>query len=77
LSVNGRAIRRPSFSDGNCIVTLWQVEAPERAVAFDRRANVGLHHLALAVVDPARLDALHARVSKWPGVRSVDLWQGA
>jgi catechol 2,3-dioxygenase-like lactoylglutathione lyase family enzyme len=57
-------------SDGHCVVTLWQVEAPERAVAFDRRANVGLHHLALAVVDRPRLDALHARVSNWPGVVS-------
>jgi len=33
-------------SDGQQIVTLWQVEAPDQAVAFDRRTNVGLHHLA-------------------------------
>jgi catechol 2,3-dioxygenase-like lactoylglutathione lyase family enzyme len=55
-------------SDGQLIVTLWQVEAPDRAVAFDRRANVGLHHLALAVADRAGLDGLHARVANWPGV---------
>jgi len=55
-------------SDGQQIVTLWQVEVPDQAVAFDRRANVGLHHLALAVADRVGLDALHQRVANWPGV---------
>lgn len=55
-------------SDGQQIVTLWRVEAPDRAVAFDRRANVGLHHLALAVADRAGLNALYERVESWPGV---------
>src|SRR6266481_6376848 len=55
-------------SDGHQIVTLWRVEAPDRAVAFDRRANVGLHHLALAVADRGGLDALYERVASWPGV---------
>jgi catechol 2,3-dioxygenase-like lactoylglutathione lyase family enzyme len=55
-------------SDGHDVVTLWQVESPSKAIPFDRRANVGLHHLALAVADRAGLDALHQRVSRWPGV---------
>ena len=55
-------------SDGYSVLTLWQVESPDKAIAFDRRANVGLHHLALAVADRAGLDALHQRVSSWPGV---------
>jgi len=55
-------------SDGLGILTLWQVESPDEAIAFNRRANVGLHHLALAVADRARLDALYQRVSTWPGV---------
>jgi catechol 2,3-dioxygenase-like lactoylglutathione lyase family enzyme len=54
-------------SDGHGVLTLWQVESPSEAIAFDRRANVGLHHLALAVVDRAGLDALYQRVSSWPG----------
>src|SRR5258705_6532549 len=54
-------------SDGNGIVTLWQVEDPEKCVPFDRRRNVGLHHLALKVVDRNGLDALHAPVAAWPG----------
>ena len=55
-------------SDGNGVVTLWQVESPSEAVAFDRSANVGLHHLALAVVDRIGLDTVYKRVSSWPGV---------
>jgi hypothetical protein len=37
-------------------------------VAFDRRTNVGLHHLALAVADRVGLDALYERVASWRGV---------
>jgi len=55
-------------SDGCQVVTLWQVQSPERAAEFDRRANVGLHHLALAVADRERLEALHERVANWPNV---------
>lgn len=50
----------------NGVVTLWQVEDSEKCVPFDRRRNVGLHHLALKVVDRDALDALHARVAAWP-----------
>jgi catechol 2,3-dioxygenase-like lactoylglutathione lyase family enzyme len=55
-------------SDGHGVLTLWQVESPSEAIPFDRRANVGLHHLALAVVDRAGLDTLYKRVSAWPDV---------
>jgi catechol 2,3-dioxygenase-like lactoylglutathione lyase family enzyme len=55
-------------SDGHDRVTLWQAEAPDDCVAFDRRRNIGLHHLALKVADLAGLDALYARVAAWPGV---------
>ena len=56
-------------SDGSTMVTLWQVAEPARAVAFDRRRNVGLHHLALAVAGKMDLDGLFAKVSQWPGVK--------
>jgi hypothetical protein len=39
--------------------------APDRAVAFDRRTNLSLDHLAFAVADRAGLDALYAT---WAGV---------
>ena len=55
-------------SDGHGVLTLWQVQSPGDAIPFDRRANVGLHHLALAVIDQASLDTLYKRVSSWPGV---------
>ena len=34
-------------SDGTTLLTLWQVADPQAATPFDRRANIGLHHLAL------------------------------
>lgn len=55
-------------SDGFGVLTLWQVESPSTAARFDRRANVGLHHLALAVADRESLDRLHDRLSRWPDV---------
>jgi catechol 2,3-dioxygenase-like lactoylglutathione lyase family enzyme len=55
-------------SDGHSRITLWQVADPATCQPFDRRRNVGLHHLALKVPGRAQLDALHARVAAWPGV---------
>ena len=55
-------------SDGTTLLTLWQVANPATANRFDRRANIGLHHLAFAVVDDTTLEFLHARVSGHPGV---------
>jgi catechol-2,3-dioxygenase len=59
-------------SDGKIMLTLWRVKDPETSVAFDRRKNVGLHHLALAVESRSALEALFAKVSRWPGI-SVEL----
>ena len=36
--------------------------------AFNRRKNIGLHHLALGVDSEAELDALAEKVCAWPGV---------
>jgi len=38
-------------SDDQIMITLWQVQEPESATPFDRKRNIGLHHLALAVND--------------------------
>ena len=54
--------------DGLTRVTLWQVEDPETAQDFDRRGNVGLHHLAFKVASRAQLDELFEAVKDWPGV---------
>jgi catechol 2,3-dioxygenase-like lactoylglutathione lyase family enzyme len=68
--VVGERPNYPAFfvSDGSCVLTLWRVENPDDHVAFDRRKNVGLHHLALKVSDRAALDAVHRAVAAWPGV---------
>lgn len=54
-------------SDGTSTVTLWQVRDPASAMPFDRRRNVGLHHLAFRV-DRDDLLALFERVKQWRGV---------
>lgn len=43
-------------TDGTTMITLWQAEDPPSATPFDRRRNLGLHHLAFRVED---VDALH------------------
>jgi len=55
-------------SDGSVMITLWQVSDPASCVAFDRKNNVGLHHLALQVESSEALDALHARLAATDGV---------
>ena len=49
-------------SDGAIMITLWQAEDPASAVPFDRRANIGLHHLALRVGDASDLERLSAEL---------------
>ena len=57
------------LSDGVTMITLWQAEDPVRAVAFDRKNVIGLHHFALAVDSYAALDALHETLQATDGVR--------
>lgn len=56
------------LDNGQMFLTLWQVSEPSSAARFDRRNNVGLHHLALEVSSFEQLDHLYAVVSEWPGV---------
>src|SRR3954447_3960376 len=55
-------------SDGTVMVTLWRVADPATAVPFDRRANVGLHHLAFKVTDPVALNTVYDKIRTYPGV---------
>ena len=50
------------LSDGSIMITLWQAADPDNAVPFDRRANIGLHHLALSVGDAGDLQRLGAEL---------------
>ncbi len=60
---------RNSVTDGSLRLTLWQVDHARDIVDFDRRANVGLHHLALEVTSEADLNRLAQVIADWPGVR--------
>lgn len=53
-------------SDGSAVFTLWQGD--DSAMAFDRRANVGLHHVAIQVPDEQALASLFQQVHDYPGV---------
>ena len=55
-------------SDGAVLITLWRAADPVTARAFDRRENIGLHHLSLAVADDDALDLAWEKVSAHPEV---------
>ncbi len=54
-------------SDGHTMITLWRVADATAYVAFDRRRNIGLHHLALRVADRAALQEAYEKVAAAPG----------
>lgn len=54
-------------SDGHIKITLRQVRDADDCVYFDRRNNIGLHHLALKVDSLATLQRLHERIAGWVG----------
>ena len=55
-------------TDGKIFVTLWQVSTIDSAVNFDRKNNVGLHHLALSVSSKENLETLHERFKTVDGL---------
>lgn len=56
------------LSDGSFVLTLWQTISEEQAIPFDRKKNVGLHHLALQVADRSALKTVFEKLKGWPGV---------
>lgn len=55
-------------TDGKAFVTLWQLENPAEAVPFDRKKNVGLHHMAMTMESLEALHALYAKLQETEGV---------
>jgi catechol 2,3-dioxygenase-like lactoylglutathione lyase family enzyme len=53
-------------SNGEALVTLWQTDPDSKP--FDRRGQVGLHHVAIKVADEENLADIYQRVSDFPGV---------
>jgi len=63
-------------SDGAVLLILWRAADPVTARAFDRRANIGLHHLSLSVTDDTALDAAWEAVTAHPEVVPVPSVRG-
>ena len=59
FEVRGRDSKYPAafMNNGEMSLTLWQTA--EKTVVFDRKHNVGLHHLAIKVGSFEVLDALY------------------
>lgn len=54
------------LNNGEITVTLWQAEA--NATPFDRKKNVGLHHLAFRVASLEKLNSLYKTLQTTQGV---------
>jgi lactoylglutathione lyase len=59
----------PSYflSDGSSLVTIWNTDP--NPTPFNRRSNVGLHHLAIKVSSLEALDSAYDAVKNVKGVR--------
>lgn len=55
------------ITDGTSVLTIWQVKS-EQPNGFDRRSNIGLHHVAFKIASKEDLDAVFAEVENWPDV---------
>jgi len=51
-------------TDGVLVVTLWEVKS-NTSISFDRKQNIGLHHLALSVDSFADLDIIYRKVVEY------------
>jgi catechol 2,3-dioxygenase-like lactoylglutathione lyase family enzyme len=57
---------RTAVSDGSLKLTLWQVDASIKGEPFNRRKNVGLHHLAIQVASEEKLGELYTKIAERP-----------
>ena len=67
LTARDDSYPRTTVTDGVLRLTLWQTDAGARD--FDRRNQIGLHHLAMTVPDEATLMALAEKISAVKGVQ--------
>jgi len=68
FEVAGRDPKYPAvfMNNGSMSVTLWQTSEP--AVAFNRKNNVGLHHLAIKIPSFEALDGLYEVIKELDNV---------
>ena len=55
------------ISDGTSVLTIWQAQT-EAPVTFDRKKNVGLHHVAFKLPTEEALNDAFTKIREWPGV---------
>ena len=60
---------RTAVTDGNLKITLWQIDHNKPTAQFDRRQNVGLHHLALHIDTEETLYALADKLAAVDNVK--------
>ncbi|GAB2182841.1 VOC family protein [Roseibium sp. LAB1] len=60
---------RTTVSDGTARLTLWQADRSRPVTDFDRKSNIGLHHLALEVSSEEDLLEIAEKVKAWPGIQ--------
>ncbi|WP_346896531.1 VOC family protein [uncultured Roseibium sp.] len=59
---------RTTVTDGHSRFTLWQADRSQPMTSFDRKTNIGLHHVALEVATKEDLVAMADKVRSWPGI---------
>ena len=55
------------ITDGRSVLTIWQVKS-EEPVGFDRRKNIGLHHVAFKIESEDALNSTFEKIRTWPDV---------
>ncbi len=50
------------LNNGSVIITLWRVKEPKTAIKFNRKNNIGLHHVAFSVSSFKALDKLYEKL---------------
>lgn len=53
---------RAAVSDGKARLTLWEVDHELKVELFNRRKNIGLHHLALEVDSEEKLMSIYEKL---------------
>ena len=59
---------RTAVTDSKVRLTLWQIDRSLNTESFDRRKNIGLHHLALEIETEQQLNELCEQVKDYAGV---------
>lgn len=55
------------ISDGSSVLTIWQAQT-DTPVGFDRKTNIGLHHVAFKFASEENLNEAFAKIKDWPDV---------